>query len=92
MLDCTLTPLMVGGSQKSPTPKQVRKAGLAEKGEVEEDIEVGKQQGRWPEETGALCSAKKGLLVRHLPLSEAVEERRILNQALRDIPSHRGRK
>lgn len=59
---------------------------------MEEDIEAGKQQGRWPEETGALCSARKCFLERHIPLSEAVEELRILNRALRDIPSHGGSK
>lgn len=88
---CALTLLIRG---KKPKPhsqtEQVRKAGLAEKGQMKK---TGKQQRRWPKETGEVCSARKGPLERHIPGSDAVEELRILSDwTLRDIHHHGGRK
>lgn len=43
--------------------KQVRKAGLAEKGKTgKKTLRLGDSKGRWPEETGTLCLARKALL------------------------------
>lgn len=84
-----------GKKPRNPTPKQNKSERVAwqRKGKWGRRHWAGRQQGKWPEETGAVRSARKGLLEWHIPVSDAVGELRILNdQALRDIPIHGGRK
>lgn len=88
---CWIAPwhyLLGGKTPKPHTPrKQVRKAGLVEKGETKKALRLGNGLRRQE-----LCPAGKGLMERNIPACDAVEELRIFNgRALRDTPSYRGR-